>query len=165
MLPKCALGAPVRQGKKHKDQNAAKVRAKCERWLAGERLSLWSECETATTRTAQKDAPDKVRERQEVRAIDLAREGLYGKACSALVGTPPLQRTREVTATLRAKHPLAAAPPNLSHLGPAPRASVPDIAADAVEQKRAQFPARRCSRPFRFMPTAFERRTLLPTQR
>ena len=61
---------------------------------------------------------------------------LFGKACAALQGTPPLERTRETTATLRATHPRAASHPNLSDIGLASRACVPDLDADLVEGEK-----------------------------
>jgi hypothetical protein len=79
-------------------------------------------------------------QQQQERAIELAGDGMYSKACSSLVGTPPLERTPAVTATLQSKHPRATAPPDLSSLGPANAAAVPALEADLVAKMVHSFP-------------------------
>ena len=61
--------------------------------------------------------------RQE-RAVELARDGLDSKACSALLSTGVLGSTPGVLEALRSKHP-AASPPDLSDLGPPPPGAAP----------------------------------------
>eukprot|EP00973_Karenia_brevis_P012154 1649507-Karenia_brevis.AAC.1 len=41
MLPKYTLCAPTRAGKGHEQQRLAFTRSRLQRWIDGERLSLW----------------------------------------------------------------------------------------------------------------------------
>jgi len=43
MMSKCILACPKRQGKKGKDQTILMIRNRAQRWLNGERESLWNE--------------------------------------------------------------------------------------------------------------------------
>ena len=43
MLPKCILCCPTRGGKSHRSQRLTWTRGRLNRWLAGERMQLWSD--------------------------------------------------------------------------------------------------------------------------
>ena len=137
MLAKSVLWAPPRQDATFKQQLPAIIRRRCERWIAGERAQLWSECLDAPARKGKRR--DLSFQQREERATCFAREGLFSKACTALQGTPPLERTPEVTATLKTKHPRAASPPDLSDVGPASPAAVPDLDSDLVTKQVRSF--------------------------
>eukprot|EP00973_Karenia_brevis_P054683 7601288-Karenia_brevis.AAC.1 len=90
MLPKCVLAVPNSKGNHMKTQTAALVRRRAERWLAGERMSLWHEAVQSCTAQHRRSSRATTKNARQERAINLTREGLMSKACSALTGTPPL---------------------------------------------------------------------------
>ena len=137
MLAKCTLCAPTRGGKKHKNQRIAFTRSRLQRWLAGERSSLWNDIPTYHNNARQRAPTSK--QSQHHRCIELCREGAQAKSCNALVSDPPLQQTPDVTQQLRSKHPLAARPVDLSALGPPSRGLVPDIDRDDVDKAIRSF--------------------------
>eukprot|EP00973_Karenia_brevis_P018318 2514363-Karenia_brevis.AAC.1 len=71
MLPKRILAVPTTKQKNGSNQTAALIRRRAERWLAGERLTLWQEAVQACTvhRTRNKKGPNKANRHQ--RAIKL----------------------------------------------------------------------------------------------
>ena len=133
MLPKCVLCTPPRGGKSHQNQRLAWTRGRLNRWLAGERSELWRDI-PKYQRPAPKQLSDKVARRQkQERCIELCGEGGYGNACKSLVKPPPLGHTRDVFQHLKAKHPEARNPVDLSSFGSASRHLVPTIDAPRVE--------------------------------
>ena len=71
---------------------------------------------------------------QQQRCIALTSEGGYSNACTTLTSPPPLGQTMETMAQLREKHPSSSHPVDLSNLGNAGNALVPQIEASSVEQ-------------------------------
>eukprot|EP00663_Eupelagonemidae_sp_cell21sb_P002070 gene2070-1327_t len=136
MLPKAVLCSAPRAGKAYRQQAATFTRLRCERWLAGERSSLWSDIPQrarGSTRGRAEDDDAFLRQRRQERATELARDGLDAKACSALLSSGVLGVTAEVLDALRAKHPSAAAP-DLTDLGPPSPEAVPELDVDAVRK-------------------------------
>eukprot|EP00663_Eupelagonemidae_sp_cell21sb_P000220 gene220-2251_t len=142
MLPKAVLCAAPRAGKAHRQQAGTFTRLRCERWLAGERRTLWDDIPPRARGVAHpqtdRDAASDHRQRH-ARATELARDGLDSKACSALISSGLLNNTPEVLNALRSKHPTAL-PPDLSTLGKAPTAAVPEIDIETVRQAVLRFP-------------------------
>jgi len=136
MLPKCVLVRPPRNGGKHKEQAGAFTKNRCERWLEGERMSLWESAKSSQQRRPMTEKEDK--DRRWLRVAELTRDGQFSKACSALISNPPLDQTPEVEAALRKKHPVAAGLLDVSPLGPAGPA--PSLAEADVKEGVLSFP-------------------------
>lgn len=144
MLPQCVLSAPRRSGRLHKRQVAYFTKARCRRWLAGERAQLWADRSEAIKRVGRPSSDKAMAENRRRRCVHLAGEGEFARACTALVSDPPVARSTEVEAQLRAKHPRAA-PPRLSESSQPPADSAPEIGVEAVEAAMRGF--RRSSAP------------------
>ena len=133
MLVKCTLCQPVDGGKSHSSQRLAWTRGRLQRWLAGERSSLWQDL-PQYGHSKHKELSGKVAKRQQQeRCIELTSEGGYSNACKALISAPPLSQTAEATAKLREKHPSSNQPIDLNTFGNASSALVPHINSDLVE--------------------------------
>ena len=100
-LPKMVLRAADRAGKKNKKRNDVDVKRSCEAWLEGQRGSLWLPPGTAEGRKQSRESEQAKQERCEA----LAKESLYGKACSALSREPPVPISDEVRVDMCGKHP------------------------------------------------------------
>ena len=118
MLPKCVLFAPPRQGKSNKCDTVAFIKARCERWLAGERMELWSDGPGARQGRQNTKGPKpntmQNTERRQQRCMELAADGQYAKATKALISPSPLGRDESTELAMREKHPIAQEAPNLS---------------------------------------------------
>ena len=132
MLPKCVLCSPPRSGKAHHNKRLAFTRSRLQRWVAGERGSLWDDIPSYTPPRNKRISEEAVKHRRHAACIDLCGEGALGKSCSSLVQEAPLGRTRAVADQLREKHPVAAAPPDLSHLAAPGSGAVPRFECEAV---------------------------------
>ena len=103
MLPKAVLRSADRGGgKKGKHKAESETRARAKAWLEGQRAELWSPPRQAKGRPETREWGDTQRR---ARAVELAKEGLLGKACASLVAEPPVQVNEEVLNQMRSKHP------------------------------------------------------------
>ena len=115
------------KGGKHKSERACRERIKA--WLGGDRAWLWTDrkkpvTDKSKTDTAGKGDPSsaleasqgpggnegtqaKDRETRHARAVELAKEGMFGRSCSALIALPPVEVTDAVIEEMKAKHPKA----------------------------------------------------------
>ena len=130
MLPKCTLCRQVRGGKSHRSQRMEWTRGRLQRWLAGERASLWHDLPLYR----RPQTKDSARAQQHQRCIALTSEGGYSNACKALTSPPPCGQTAEAAAQLREKHPPSSRPIDLSTYENANSTLVPHIETTSVEQ-------------------------------
>eukprot|EP00660_Eupelagonema_oceanica_P018724 gene18724-20528_t len=137
MLTKSVLCVPPRGGKAHKRHLEKFTLRRCERWLSGERITLWNELPDRAARRTTKGSPD-LRSHQDNRAIALARDGQLSKACKALLAVPPVECSEQTVRVLQSKHPIADVPPDLSDL--APPCAAPEIASDLIRKSILNFP-------------------------
>ena len=101
------MGRPAKGGGgngKKKGGPTREVTEKCRKWLAGERASLWL---PAPRRGKPREPTQSSREELEARAVELAGEGMLGKAAGVFKGELPAMVSDESTADMRAKHPEA----------------------------------------------------------
>jgi hypothetical protein len=115
MMAKCLLRVPrERGGKKNKGKGEQDTKARCRRWLEGEKAELWKEaldtkgCPAAAA-DSQKDKVEHGGEAWEEQVMELLRAGHLGKAAGVIVSEPPVAVTPAVVAEMRAKHPPARA--------------------------------------------------------
>ena len=137
MLPKAVLVAPTRGGARHHQQAALATLRRCQRWLAGERMDLWEELRARPMAT--RSTADSTTATQHSRCCALAAEGELSRACADLTEParlPPSQATFE---QLSAHHPQSAMP-DVSRLGPARPAAVPELSSEAVIGALKTFP-------------------------
>ena len=140
MLPKSTLCTPPRAGQAHANQRLAFTRQRLQRWLSGERETLWRSATRRPVQTQKKRlASDHSEENQQRRCMTSCREGAYAKACKALVSEPPLSNTQAVRDQLKDKHPHRLQPPDLQHLAPVAPASVPAIDREMTEKAMKSF--------------------------
>ena len=143
MLPKCVLLAPPRQGKSNKHNTVAFTKARCERWLAGERQELWADGPGVRHRRRPAKAPNTGSQfdidKQQQRCLALAPDGQYAKAAKALVSSGPLARDEETLRALQDKHPLAQTNPDLSDLVAPGKAQVPEFGCALINKMVKSF--------------------------
>ena len=84
MLPKATLSPPPRGGRQHARAAGAYTTDRLNRWLEGDRASLWDEVVATPVTPGSKACTEASRLR---RADALAREGFGRKACAALLST------------------------------------------------------------------------------
>ena len=125
MLPKCTLCRPVRGGKSHSSQRLAWTRGRLQRWLAGERTSLWQDLPLYKRPQNKQHSGETARKQRQDRCIALTGEGGYNNACKALISPPPLSQTEEFASKLRDKHPCSTRPVDLSTFNNVSSTSVP----------------------------------------
>ena len=133
MLPQSVLCAPPRGGRKHKRATAAFTVDRLHRWQEGEWLSLCDSRPSPPRSHKQMSADD----RQSL-AIALAREGLEGKACNALLSMGLAPVTADTVRELQTLHPTGL-PPHISAMTALPPA--PDLPPDLVAKSLRSFPA------------------------
>ena len=96
MLPKCVLCSPPRSGKAHHNKRIAFVRSRLQRWLAGERASLWADvpqyCEPRKKRVSDEAAKNQ----RHLKCIELCGENAFGRVSGVLAAPPTPQRLHEV---------------------------------------------------------------------
>ena len=134
MLPKCTLCRPARGGKSHRSQRLAWTRGRLQRWLAGERTELWNDMPTFKRPRTKQHSAEAAKVQRQDRCIRLTEEGGFSNACKALVSSPPLGYTAEVTGSLIDKHPPSARPVNLSDFGNASSSLVPLTDVSTIEK-------------------------------
>ena len=134
MLPKCTLCRPTRGGNSHKSKKMAWTRSRLQRWLAGERTSLWQDIpQHRRPQTKEYSGESAMKPRQE-RCIAITSEGGYSNACKALTSPPPLGHTVDVVNQLKEKHPPSIDPIDLNTFGIASNALIPQVDTALVEQ-------------------------------
>jgi len=140
MLTKSVLCAPPRAGAQHTNQRVAFTRSRLERWLDGERASLWQDLPTVRVSGKRKRANNAVVDKalSQLRCDGLCREGADSKACQAL-GSSGLLDPDAALEEMRTKHPLAANALDLASLGLANVGLVPFASADDVAVALASF--------------------------
>jgi len=116
MLAKCVLCNPPRAGKKHTSQRVSFTRARLNRWLGGERMSLWRDIPTYTPPRQKKTSAEGNKRSRDHRCIEHCAEGGYSAACKALTKEPPLAHTSPFHRQLKDKHPPTHRPPSLAQL-------------------------------------------------
>ena len=85
MLAKCVLCAPLRAGKQHQSQRIAFTRQRLQRWLNGERATLWQDLPAYKAPQRKECHSDTVRQAlRHKRCEEFCREGADAKACKAL---------------------------------------------------------------------------------
>ena len=99
MLPQSVLCAPPRGGRRHKRAVAAYTLDRLNRWVEGERASLWA------SRPAARPHSEASAEARLDLALALGREGLDRKACSALLSQGLCAETPDNVQALRDLHP------------------------------------------------------------
>ena len=139
MLAKCTLCRQVRGGKSHRSQRMEWTRGRLQRWLAGERGSLWQDLPIYRRPQTREYSGESAKIQQQQRCIALTSEGGYSNACKALTSPAPLGQTAETTAQLREKHPSSSRPIDLSTLGNSSSTLVPTITAVSAEESIRSF--------------------------
>ena len=132
MLAKCVLCAPLRAGKQHQSQRVAFTRQRLQRWLDGERASLWQDIPSYRLQSKPKlttAAHEKALRHK--RCEELCREGADSQACRSLYAESPSDPST-VFEEMVAKHPRATSQPDLSRLGAPSLGLVPGVDAEAV---------------------------------
>ena len=134
MLTKCVLCAPPRAGKEHKNQRVSFTRSRLNRWLDGDRATLWQDIPNYRTRQHRTRAMSVQAEQgiRQKRCIDWCGEGADSKACQALIQPPPLQHTGELVREMQDKHPRAEQQLDMSQLGAANVALTPTVDCDMI---------------------------------
>ena len=100
MLPKCILPSAKRGGRHNKP---VPIEALCDLWLKDSFSELWRMAKArASPSNRLHHAKDSSSKQQVASAISLAQDGLYGKACQALVSTGVAPNSEE---TWKSKHP------------------------------------------------------------
>ena len=126
MLPKCILFAPKRCGRHH---NSRPIRYLCDLWSKGHFDVLWN---MASNQQSSKCASPPVSRNSGIQtAISSAREGLFSKACQALLSSgwaPNNQATWNVLVSKHPKSPLPSPPSTPS----APLLLPPDFDLKAI---------------------------------
>ena len=133
MLSKCVLCTCPRAGKAHSSQRVAFTRGRLNRWLRGERASLWRDMPQYTPPKAKRTSAEGDKHRRAQRCIDLCGEGGDSAACKALTKDPPLSHSATVHRQLKDKHPLNNRPPSANTLL-GPRGPPPTFDGDTVER-------------------------------
>ena len=110
------------------------TRGRLQRWLAGERASLWQNIPQYKRPKFKDYSGDMAKTKQQENCISLTAEGGFSKACEALTSSPPLGHTAEVRAKMEEKHPKSNSSINLNMFGPASTALVPEVNTVTVEQ-------------------------------
>ena len=143
MLPKCVLIAPPRQGKSHKSETSNFTKLRCERWLAGERRELWADGPGANRKRQKPKSPSPGSqacvERRHQRCLELAADGQYSKATSALVSSGLVERDKHSEQVMRDKHPTAQKTPCLADLVAPARSQVPEFDRPLVRKMVKSF--------------------------
>ena len=105
-LPKLVLAADSRGGRKHQLRIEANTKQKCQRWLEGDRNSLWQQYQNQ--KINRRDVSTDVTEsRKHGRVDELLQESLMQQACNALGKAPPVSISSDILAELQSKHPPA----------------------------------------------------------
>ena len=138
MIAKCVLCNPPRAGKAHASQRVAFTRRRLNRWLAGERASLWRDMPHYAAPRAKKSSTNGDKHRRAQRCIDLCAEGGDSAACKALVKEPPVGHSATTHRQLAAKHPPNNRPPSLNTLL-GPRGPPPNLDGNCVERAIRSF--------------------------
>ena len=121
----------------HHQQAALATLRRCQRWLAGERMDLWEELRARPRAT--RSTADSTTATQHSRCCALAAEGELSRACAALTEPAPLPPSQATFEQLSAHHPQSAMP-DVSRLGPARPAAVPELSSEAVIGALKTFP-------------------------
>lgn len=94
LLPHAVLRAPYRAGgAKGRAKAEADTKQRARRWLEGARAELWDSRQRAAP---QRKDGDEAEEHKRARAASLCSEGLYAKACAALLAAPPAEVTPDI---------------------------------------------------------------------
>ena len=105
MLPKCILFAPKRCGRHHKPRP---IRDLCDLWSNCHFDVLWN---MASNQQSSKRASPPVSRNSEIQtAISYAREGLFSKACQALLSSGLAPNNQATWNLLVSKHPKSSLP-------------------------------------------------------
>ena len=138
-----SYGTPPRQGRSHKNESTIFIRQRCERWLAGERRELWADGPGAKQKHQKPRTPSSSSqaclERRHQRCLELAADGQYSKATSALVSPGLVKRDTNSEKIMRDKHPLAQDPPCLDDLVAPAQSQVPDFDGPLVKKMIKSF--------------------------
>ena len=129
MLTKCVLCAPARAGKQHSSQRLAFTRSRLQKWLDGERSTLWQSLPTYKKQGGSNSSssnPSLQKALKQKRCEDFCREGADSKACKALTSAGLLEPDA-VLGEMLDKHPAAAQAPDLRALGPLNTGLAPSV--------------------------------------
>ena len=105
-LPKLVLAADSRGGRKHQLRIEANTKQKCQRWLEGDRNSLWQQYQNQKINRGDVST-DVTESRKHGRVDELLQESLMQQACNALGKAPPVSISSDILAELQSKHPPA----------------------------------------------------------
>ena len=133
MLPKSTLCRLKRGGKSHTSQRLAWTRGRLQRWLAGERASLWFDLPSYFRPQIKNLSAESAKIKRQDRCINLTSEGGFSNSCKALVSSPPLGHTADVTHQLVMKHPPSDNPVNLNAFANASSSLVPLSDVETIE--------------------------------
>ncbi len=107
LLPKCVLCPSARSGRRHRKLTGQHTRARLNRWLAGERQSLW---EDSTPKKSNRPSNGNTAAERRRRALALVEENRLGPASAALTSEGAAPGTVETRSALSSKHPTGRAP-------------------------------------------------------
>ena len=138
MLAKCVLATPPRQGKMKKQQTSQLIRGRAQRWLNGERCSLWDELIVYHGYKRDKTKTDNAKFKIN-RCIELTRDGQFSKACKALVSQGIAEPSDVNMTAMREKHPLCREGTESVDLPSIPHDLMPDIPDQIVEKMIKSF--------------------------
>ena len=138
LFSKCILWTPVRGGRRlaKKANMADVVRARLEKWAAGEKEQLWKDAVERSKKPVAQEAPKKDvtdKARLEARALAALRLGDVRKALQTLNSAPIAAKTEATLQRLRKLHPVGANP------SPTPSAEPPRFTDDVVRTALSSF--------------------------
>ena len=126
MAAKCILSSPPRRGKKLKEQTLSIIRNRAQRWLNGERDSLWTELQQSVPAHRRIIKKDNLTWKMN-RCMELARDGPYSRACKALLSSGIASSSGEALEEMRAKHPQSERTNDDDDFSPVPHGFIPEI--------------------------------------
>ena len=117
-MAQACLRTAARGGKKGRAKADRACRDRMNQWLKGDREAMWDDPRRKLTEAEPRQEEGIEEEEEEVlkgtkpeekhqRAAELARDGMLGRACAALISAPPVKVTPRVIEEMRRKHPAA----------------------------------------------------------
>ena len=133
MLSKCVLCTPPRAGKQHANQRIAFTRQRLQRWLAGDRATLWRDIPNYTRKTQHDKSDVATICLRQSRCINLCGEGADSKACKSLTSEPLSDHSLATTRQMKKKHPTASGPIEMTPISPVNHGLVPTVDVDDIK--------------------------------
>jgi hypothetical protein len=135
MLAKCTLNPSARSGRRHSVLTGQHTRARLQRWLGGERSSLWQD---SVPRPTKAKPPEDNKASRKRRALDMVEEDRLGPACAVLGSSGSAPNNQTTFRQLQDKHPAGQAP--AAEAQPPRQTPAPTFVPEAVLKGLLGFP-------------------------